>query len=89
MTAIHRVSAAALLLGLLAACEPEMVEEAGACSPERFTPLIGSNIAAVTLPADANIRVLAPNSVMTMDFNPTRVNIKHNAEGVITEVTCG
>ncbi|WP_368484689.1 I78 family peptidase inhibitor [Salipiger sp. HF18] len=24
-----------------------------------------------------------------MDFNPTRVNIKHDAEGVITEVTCG
>jgi len=34
-------------------------------------------------------RVLAPNSVVTMDFNPMRLNVYTDDEGLITDARCG
>jgi hypothetical protein len=50
--------------------------------------MIGTNIAAVTLPADANIRVVQPDTIVTDDFRPDRLNVIADADGVITGLEC-
>ncbi|MBT7614250.1 MAG: hypothetical protein HN577_13665, partial [Rhodospirillaceae bacterium] len=35
------------------------------------------------------VRVLGPNSPMTMDYNPDRVNIFHDDDYVITDISFG
>ncbi|WP_158617225.1 I78 family peptidase inhibitor [Falsigemmobacter faecalis] len=49
------------------------------------TPLSRFNPAQVKSP----VRVLAPGSVMTMDFRSERLNIEHNERGTITRIYCG
>jgi hypothetical protein len=34
-------------------------------------------------------RILKPDSMMTMDHNPERINIVHDDDGVVTRVWCG
>lgn len=70
---------------------PQTKEEATAqdiCGASQYAALIGSNFAAVTLPAEANIRIIQPDTVVTHDFRPDRVNIIVDANGVITAVEC-
>jgi hypothetical protein len=38
---------------------------------------------------DRPFRVIGPNSAVTMDYNPDRVNIYHDDENVITKITFG
>ena len=90
---------AMVILALLAGCngaeEPgddpgRVVDvEENACGADGYQGLLGSNIAAVTLPADLNQRIIAPGTMVTMDYIPTRLNIRTDAEGVIVEVYCG
>jgi hypothetical protein len=73
-----------------AAVAPATREEAtaqDACGAAQYASLVGSNIAAVTLPTGSH-RVIAPDTMVTMDFSATRLNIITNAEGVITELAC-
>lgn len=34
-------------------------------------------------------RILTPDSMMTMDHNPERINLVHDADGKVTRVWCG
>ena len=34
-------------------------------------------------------RILAPDSMMTMDHNPERINVVHDPDGKVTRVWCG
>ena len=70
---------------------PQTKEEATAqdvCGASQYAALIGSNFAAVTLPADANVRIIQPDSVVTQDFRADRANIIVDAGGIITGVEC-
>lgn len=70
---------------------PDTREEATAedtCGAGQYRALIGTNIAAASFPADANIRVIPPNSPVTMDFNAERLNVLLDANGVITSLEC-
>ena len=70
---------------------PQTKEEATAqdtCDASLYASLIGSNFAAVTLPADANVRIIQPDSVVTQDFRAERANILVDAGGIITGVEC-
>ena len=58
------------------------------CGASQYGSLIGANLAAVTLPADANIRVIQPDTPVTDDFRPDRLNIIVDANGVITSLEC-
>ena len=62
---------------------------ADACGAAGYQPLIGSNVAAITLPAGLPHRILGPNDVATMDHRPDRLNIMTDENGVIIEVKCG
>lgn len=35
------------------------------------------------------VRILGPEDVMTMDFNPNRLNFTIGPSGVVTKITCG
>lgn len=77
---------------LLAACEPfedPPDQNADACGAAGYQSLVGAQIAAVTLPADLNARVIYPDTVVTLEFNPKRLNIAVNAAGRIERVYCG
>lgn len=70
---------------------PQSKEEATAqdtCGASQYASLIGSNFAAVTLPAEANVRIIQPDSVVTQDFRADRANIVVDANGAITAVEC-
>jgi hypothetical protein len=70
---------------------PQTAEEATAqdtCGAAQYRALIGTNIAAVTLPSGPHIRVIQPGAPITQDFSPDRLNIMVDANGVITELQC-
>jgi hypothetical protein len=75
----------------LAACqeEDEMSDGEDTCGRSGYESLIGTNIAAVTLPAELNHRVLGPDDAGTMDFVPERLNIRTDEDGVIVGLDCG
>ncbi|KQI68270.1 Peptidase inhibitor I78 family protein [Loktanella sp. DSM 29012] len=80
-----------LLLPLLAACVtgPAPVPSDDGCGAAGYAGLLGQNIAAVTLPADLNHRVIGPNQMVTMDYVESRVNFETDIVGTIMRVTCG
>lgn len=72
------------------AATPATAEEATAqdtCGAQQYASMIGTNVAAVTVPE--GVRVIGPDTVVTMDFRADRVNIRTDAQGVITAVDCG
>lgn len=78
----------------LAACVPSPMptipaptDTCGARPLQRLvgTPLSTFNTGSIKGP----VRVLAPGSIMTMDHRADRVNIYHNARGIVEKVTCG
>ena len=64
-------------------------ESADACGATGYASLVGTNIAAVTLPAGLNMRIIGPGDVVTMDLRLDRLNFETDAAGVITRVYCG
>jgi hypothetical protein len=70
-------------------CDEDCAKEQAACGAADYSALIGSNIAAVTLPATLDTRIMGPNTAVTMDYVPTRLNIVTDADGVITRLYCG
>ncbi len=52
--------------------------------------LAGQPITAAGVPAESpQVRHIRPDSQVTMDFSPTRLNIDISADGVITGFRCG
>ncbi len=74
----------------LAACQPTSQDTAqGDCPADGYASLVGQPLAAVTLPADLDARVVGPDTMVTMDFDPTRMNIYVDSAGTIERVACG
>jgi len=71
---------------------PQTAAEATAqdtCGARSYSAMIGSNIAAIQLPADTvTHRVIMPDSVVTQDFRADRINFITDAQGVITSIEC-
>lgn len=71
---------------------PQTQEEATAqdsCGASRFQHLIGTPLAAIdesTLPAEA--RLLTPDTIVTQDFRPDRLNIMSGADGLVSSLAC-
>jgi len=70
---------------------PQTREEATAqdtCGAAGYRGMIGTPLAAATFPATPNIRVIQPDSAVTEDFRPDRLNVIVDANGVITALEC-
>lgn len=58
------------------------------CGAAQYRALVGSQLAAVTLPTESGIRIIQPDSVVTQDFRADRLNVIVGADGVITGLEC-
>ncbi|MBL8531732.1 MAG: hypothetical protein JNK94_08360 [Hyphomonadaceae bacterium] len=71
---------------------PQTAEEAtaqDACGASRFQHLIGTRLDAIdrsTLPEGA--RLLTPESIVTQDFRPDRLNIMSGTDGLVSSLSC-
>jgi hypothetical protein len=86
--------AAALSVLALTACAPTAVApgEDGPvrCPAADNQSLVGTNVAAVSFPADANVRVVCTTCPTTKDLRPDRMNVRFDqATGIIRTVDCG
>lgn len=59
------------------------------CPADGYQGFVGKNIAAVIYPSDLKVRVLQPDTVVTMEYVPDRMNIHVDDDGVITKIICG
>jgi hypothetical protein len=60
-----------------------------ACGSAQYAGLIGKPITEPGVPAEGpQVRYIRPNSQVTMDFSPTRLNIDIDANEVITGFRC-
>lgn len=60
-----------------------------ACKATSYAALIGKPITEPGVPAEGpDVRYLRPNSQMTMDFRPDRLNIEIDASDIITGFRC-
>lgn len=86
-----------LILGMLTlvACQPDNALPVGdgpgpqACKPARYEGLVGAQVAAITLPADLEHRIIGPDTMVTMDYVPERLNIHTDKNGRVLRISCG
>lgn len=67
----------------------EAVDPTDPCGAQGYTSFLGSNIAAITLPAGLNDRIVGPDTAVTTDFDPSRLNIETTADGLVIGLSCG
>lgn len=88
-----RLTALALaVMAGLSACAPVETARSGPqrCDADAHRSLIGSNVAAVSFPAGANVRIVCTTCPTTRDYRPDRLNIRfEEATGIIRQVDCG
>lgn len=78
-------------LGLAACLEaPADKPEPGDCGSGEMGHLMGIQRAQLeTIAFTQPHRILGPNDVMTMDFNPERVNFTLDESGTVVRIWCG
>ena len=81
-----------LLVSLLAACQSSVPFETvtDACKSLQYLSLVGSRADAVpagTFPEGA--RVIRPDTMVTRDYRPERLNVHVNQKGRIERIDCG
>lgn len=75
----------------LTACSttPLLTVAAESCSLAQHQRLVGMNIGEVYLPRQLPVREISPGQLVTMEYQPRRLNIYMDPKGWITKVTCG
>lgn len=60
------------------------------CGAEQYAVLIGQDATALErILILREVRVIRPGSIVAQDYRPARLNFRVNADGVISELTCG
>jgi hypothetical protein len=71
---------------IAAAATPEEATRRDSCAARAYREQIGTDASAQEWPAGA--RVIGPETAVTDDFRPSRLNIITDANGVITALEC-
>ena len=79
---------------LLAACQPDtagkdLMNNPDACKASTYQSLIGTPVDAADFSGHDAVRIIPPNSAVTMDYSPTRLNVDTDADGIILRIYCG
>lgn len=76
-------------LVLTGACVPAPPAQAMTCDADALRDLIGRNITVLhTMRFGVTLRIISPDTAVTEDFNPDRLNIIHDQNGLITNIGC-
>ena len=59
------------------------------CAAERYRHLIGQAVENSAFQQVENLRIIPPNAVVTLDYNPARLNVETDATGVVSRLSCG
>lgn len=88
---MKKILGTALMIGALAGCigPQDIAPDGDACGAAQMQALIGTPVAAQDFTGRDAVRILPPGAMMTMDHRPDRLNIEHDADGVITRIWCG
>lgn len=70
---------------ILAGC----LTETDTCNSAAYGGLVGVNIAAVTLPANLEMRIINPGDMVTNDYVAERLNVTVDGQGIIQSLSCG
>lgn len=96
-----RIAVVFVAFGLLAACStrapvplapanPVPIGVADTCGAAPYDYLIGQNATALErVLILRQVRVTRPNTAITLDFRPARINFKIGADERIRAITCG
>lgn len=79
-------------LAMLACCAaiPAGAQDTDTCGGAGFQGLVGqAGEIARMLELDQPVRIILPDSMVTMDFRPDRINFELDAAGRIAVVRCG
>lgn len=79
---------AALSTCQLVSDKPQKPDETS-CQASGYESMIGKPVAAITLPASLNHRIIGPDTMVTYDYIEDRVNFYTDKNGVIERVECG
>ena len=82
------------LVLLLAACQttptpPSDASECEATAQYLQTSMLGVPVSQIDATGPAGRRVIGPDTVVTMDHLPARLNLKTDARGRLTRAYCG
>ena len=89
-TRVPSAVAAVLLCGLTACSNGAGGLRDTDCGAARLAGFLGEpavEVAAIETPGP--VRILGPNDAMTLDFNPDRLTILTDSDGLVTELRCG
>ena len=83
------ITAAATLA--LAACQPTPGPTPGpdSCNAGQYQALIGTPVDNADFSGQDSLRIIPPNSAVTMDHRPDRLNVETDADGLILRLYCG
>jgi len=77
----------------LAACEQTTrttIIAPATCEAGPYQQWVGKDSASVAgMQTPYTLRIIRPNQPVTMDFNPSRLNVETDSKGLITAVRCG
>jgi len=84
----HFIAIGALLLS---ACQmPDVADEPETCMAAEIQQYVGQPLSALNqndLPQPN--RIIGPDTMVTMDFRPERLNVEHDRARIITRIYCG
>jgi hypothetical protein len=86
---------AASLLALAAACTLQPAPDPGVAPPDtcgasRLQHLLGQPLAAFDAAAVTGpLRLIGPDTGVTMDYSEDRLNVTHSRDRIIETITCG
>lgn len=95
--AVAALAAAAGCTAPVPLAEPQPAAPAapGQCRAEAVQSLVGQRLSSVLMEevrktsGAGSARVLRPGQAITMEFNPSRVNVEINRRDVVTAIRCG
>ncbi|WP_164512355.1 I78 family peptidase inhibitor [Oceaniglobus ichthyenteri] len=88
---LKTVIVSSVMIWGLAGCAAQDPAQPGtdACGASTQQSLIGQALSDVTIPSTQDVRIIKPDTLVTLDYVPTRMNIKVGNTGLIETVYCG
>ncbi len=95
-----KTSSFLFVLPLLAACQPAPTGTVDvgsgarpiggdACNAAQYADKVGGPMGDLRYPPSRETRLINPGEMVTMEFNPERLNIEIDKAGRVVAVTCG